>query len=347
MAPRGSPNRRRSRSLAAAAGAGRRRASAGDCSGGSRRHRATRADRNSAQIDPRARRCARWRADPSIAATIALVTAALVAAALVSAAPAGAQPSRTSRRHRPRAPCTRTARTTAGCSAANGSTGPTPSNVGRPDGWWRNVASTDGLVAGDGSQLVQRRRSQRRQHGRLGRLVPARLHAAERRLRDATSRQALPQLDHQLPVGQLLRDRVAQRAQARAPTPVRICRSSSHSQPARSGVNRLIVRVDDRRTPADLPQGPSGGWWNFGGINQEVYLRSVQRADLTVVQVRPILPCPTCAATIEEQATVTNPTSSLQTVELQRHLRRPLAELRRPHDPGWRDLGRERPRRCS
>lgn len=83
-----------------------------------------------------------------------------------------------------------------------------------------------------------------------------------------------------------------------------------------AGVNTLVVRVDDRRNAGSLPPGPSGGWWNFGGINREVYLRSVQRADLSVVQVRPILPCPTCAATIQEQATVTNPTSSPQTVSL-------------------------------
>ena len=36
---------------------------------------------------------------------------------------------------------------------------------------------------------------------------------------------------------------------------------------------RLVVRVDDRRGPGALPPGPSGGWWNFGGINREVYLR--------------------------------------------------------------------------
>jgi beta-glucuronidase len=83
-----------------------------------------------------------------------------------------------------------------------------------------------------------------------------------------------------------------------------------------AGVNTLVVRVDDRRTAASLPPGPSGGWWNFGGINREVYLRAVQRADLSVVQVRPVLPCPTCAATIQEQATVTNPTAAPQTVAL-------------------------------
>jgi beta-glucuronidase len=85
----------------------------------------------------------------------------------------------------------------------------------------------------------------------------------------------------------------------------------------RAGVNRLIVRVDDRRSGASLPPGPSGGWWNFGGINREVYLRSVQRVDMTPVVIRPVLPCPTCAATVHEQVSVNNPTSAPQTVVLQ------------------------------
>jgi beta-glucuronidase len=85
----------------------------------------------------------------------------------------------------------------------------------------------------------------------------------------------------------------------------------------RSGVNRLVIRVDDRRNAASLPPGPGGGWWNFGGLQREVYLRAVARADISMAQVRPVLPCPTCAATVNEQATVTNPTSSPQTVMLQ------------------------------
>jgi beta-glucuronidase len=85
----------------------------------------------------------------------------------------------------------------------------------------------------------------------------------------------------------------------------------------RRGVNRLIVRVDDRRDGASLPPGPSGGWWNFGGINREVYVRAVQRVDMTPVVIRPSLPCPTCAATVHEQVSVNNPTRSPQTVVLQ------------------------------
>jgi beta-glucuronidase len=84
-----------------------------------------------------------------------------------------------------------------------------------------------------------------------------------------------------------------------------------------AGVNRLIVRVDDRRGPGDLPPGPGGGWWNYGGINQEVYLRSVQAVDMSPVVIRPILPCPTCAATVQEQVSVRNVTDAPQTVVLQ------------------------------
>jgi beta-glucuronidase len=84
----------------------------------------------------------------------------------------------------------------------------------------------------------------------------------------------------------------------------------------RAGVNRLVVRVDNRRTPADFPPGPSGLWWNYGGILREVYLRAVQRADLAQVQVRPLLPCSRCAATISEQALVRNVTDAFQSVRL-------------------------------
>jgi beta-glucuronidase len=84
----------------------------------------------------------------------------------------------------------------------------------------------------------------------------------------------------------------------------------------RRGVNRLVVRVDDRRSGADLPPGPSGDWWNFGGLLGEVYLRAVDAVDVSQVQVTPVLPCPTCAATVEEQATVRNLTGVPQQVVL-------------------------------
>ncbi len=84
----------------------------------------------------------------------------------------------------------------------------------------------------------------------------------------------------------------------------------------RPGVNRLVVRVDDARGPSDLPPGPGGGWWNFGGILREVYLRTAQRADLQQVEVQPFLPCPTCTATVQEQVSVRNVTGAVQRVRL-------------------------------
>jgi Glycosyl hydrolases family 2, TIM barrel domain/Glycosyl hydrolases family 2, sugar binding domain len=83
----------------------------------------------------------------------------------------------------------------------------------------------------------------------------------------------------------------------------------------RAGVNRLIVRVDDRRTLSDFPPGP-GAWWNYGGLLGEVYLRAVQRVDISRVQVRPLLPCVRCAATIQEKAVLRNLTARPQSVSL-------------------------------
>lgn len=84
----------------------------------------------------------------------------------------------------------------------------------------------------------------------------------------------------------------------------------------RRGVNRLIVRVDNRLSPMTLPKSQYGGWWNYGGILDGVYLRAVQRVDISQVQVRPILHCPTCSATIEDQAVIRNVTARPQSVSL-------------------------------
>jgi beta-glucuronidase len=80
------------------------------------------------------------------------------------------------------------------------------------------------------------------------------------------------------------------------------------------GVNRLIVRVDNQRNGGDLPPGQGVLWWNFGGILREVYLRAVQRVDIQQAQIRPLLGCPTCDATIDEQAVIRNVTGAPQTV---------------------------------
>ncbi len=85
----------------------------------------------------------------------------------------------------------------------------------------------------------------------------------------------------------------------------------------RPGANRLTVRVDNRTGPGALPPGPGSQWWNFGGLQREVYLRAVARADLEQVLIRPRLRClEGCAAMVEEQATVRNMTAAPQTVRL-------------------------------
>src|SRR3989440_666384 len=75
----------------------------------------------------------------------------------------------------------------------------------------------------------------------------------------------------------------------------------------RPGLNRLVVRTDNRRRPTDFPPAggsiatrrPRAGWWNYGGILRQVFLRPVDVVDLKTVRVTPILPCPTCAATVQ------------------------------------------------
>jgi beta-glucuronidase len=81
----------------------------------------------------------------------------------------------------------------------------------------------------------------------------------------------------------------------------------------RRGVNRLVLRVDNRRLPTDFPpttftrtNEPRGGWWNYGGILREVYLRRLDRVTFDRVVVRPSVPCPTCRVSVRLITTVRN-----------------------------------------
>ena len=81
----------------------------------------------------------------------------------------------------------------------------------------------------------------------------------------------------------------------------------------RGSVNRLVLRVSDAHALTDLPPlsraGPGGvvgGWWNYGGILREVYLRRVQQLDISSVQVLPKLACASCAAEISYAVVVHN-----------------------------------------
>jgi beta-glucuronidase len=77
------------------------------------------------------------------------------------------------------------------------------------------------------------------------------------------------------------------------------------TQVRRSGVNHLVVRVDSRRSDDDLPPlvdsdtgTPGGGWWNYGGLLREVYIRKIDRVDIAAFSARPNLPCRTCDASV-------------------------------------------------
>jgi beta-glucuronidase len=295
----GVPRNRRSRRLAAAPEADRRLASAGDCSGGGRRDAG-----GAAGVTPR--KSVRGALFGSLAALV-LLLAFCAPAEGQTAGPYLATPP------------------TKGALYPDGQNDrwllggewlyrADLSNVGVTDGWWRNVGSAVGwspvtvpnsFNAGDLSLASMNgwvgwyRRDFTVPSSAFASYVPARFRSWIIRFEsvnyDATVWLNGRQVGHH------------NGAYLPFEFPIKV----------RDGVNRLIVRVDNRRNPSALPPSNGALWWNFGGIQREVYLRSVQRADLSLAQVRPILPCPTCAAQIQEQATVTNPTGSPQTVAVQ------------------------------
>ncbi|HEY2772352.1 MAG TPA: glycoside hydrolase family 2 TIM barrel-domain containing protein, partial [Solirubrobacteraceae bacterium] len=186
-------------------------------------------------------------------------------------------------------------------------------DVGQAQGWWRNVASTDGWSpvtipnsynANDLSTTSM--------NGYVGWYrkdftVPTGAFARSVKPRDRHWILRFENVNYQATVW-LNGHKLGTHAGAYLPF--------EYDLKLKPGVNRLIVRVDDRRTPSALPPGPGGGWWNYGGILGEVYLRAVQRADISHAQIRPVLSCVTCAATIEDKAVVRNVTGSSQTVVL-------------------------------
>lgn len=91
----------------------------------------------------------------------------------------------------------------------------------------------------------------------------------------------------------------------------------------RRGLNRLVIRVDNRRLRTDFPPSgltgsgdPAGGWWNYGGLLREVYLQRVDRVDISNVVVRPQLECSKCAASVLMRLTVHNYSSKASGVSV-------------------------------
>ena len=101
-------------------------------------------------------------------------------------------------------------------------------------------------------------------------------------------------------------------------------------------VNRLVLRISDAHALTDLPPqnspGPSGvvgGWWNYGGILREAYLRRVQGIDFASVGVSPRLSCATCAAVVAYSVVLHNASASAQRVELRTSYGAAIASLGR------------------
>src|SRR4051794_4833026 len=73
--------------------------------------------------------------------------------------------------------------------------------------------------------------------------------------------------------------------------------------------NRLVVKVSSLRQPTDLTHWRffgQGGWWNFGGLLREVYVRPIDRIDIQSVKVLPRLRCVRCAARVGVEMVVRN-----------------------------------------
>ena len=90
-----------------------------------------------------------------------------------------------------------------------------------------------------------------------------------------------------------------------------------------SGVNRLVLRVSDAHSETDLPPasrphsaGVVGGWWNYGGLLREVYLRRVRAIDFSSVQVLPQMSCAACAADIRYVVVLRNDAAATERVAL-------------------------------
>ena len=95
------------------------------------------------------------------------------------------------------------------------------------------------------------------------------------------------------------------------------------SKDLKRGTNHLVVEVDNRRHVIDFPPAafksngePGGGYWNFGGILREVYLRRAGPVDVQSAQVLSELPCATCPARIRYRVVVQSYSHGTQNVTL-------------------------------
>ena len=92
----------------------------------------------------------------------------------------------------------------------------------------------------------------------------------------------------------------------------------------RKGRNTLVVKVSSLRSNHDLTHWRpaafngygTGGWWNFGGLLREVYVRRIDTIDIEDVHVLPHLPKVGGPAKVDVRAYLRNMTDKAREVDL-------------------------------
>jgi beta-glucuronidase len=92
----------------------------------------------------------------------------------------------------------------------------------------------------------------------------------------------------------------------------------------RKGRNTLVVKVSSLRSSRDLTHWRpaafngygTGGWWNFGGLLREVYVRKIDTIDIEDVHVLPHLPKVGGPAKVEVRAYLRNMTGKAREVDV-------------------------------
>jgi beta-glucuronidase len=107
------------------------------------------------------------------------------------------------------------------------------------------------------------------------------------------------------------------------------------------GDNELVVRVDSRGNAGDLPPANRPrGWWNYGGILREVYLRAVRSFDLSNLHVTA---APGNPAHARITATLTNASASTLPAPVTFHVQGPRTDKTTTLDAGVIGPGESKP----
>lgn len=110
------------------------------------------------------------------------------------------------------------------------------------------------------------------------------------------------------------------------------------------GRNRLVVRVSTLRGANDLTHWRlakfnaygTGGWWNFGGLLREVYLRPVRGTDIEQLAVLPRLKNPRSSARVVTRLKIRNLARRRQTVKVALKLGKKTVATASPRIAGGR-----------